>query len=189
MTVPLVQNDAFADRPFAGNPAAVCLLEGPADEAWMQAVAAEMNLSETAFLHRDGTGYALWWFTPVAEVALCGHATSQASAHALWERGRAAAGRPIDSGPWSGVLTACATATPSSWTSGHAGRAGRRARRACAEALGLVPRWTGRSRFDWLVEAACRRRSPARGRTSPPSPRSGARRHSHLLPAAATAPT
>jgi PhzF family phenazine biosynthesis protein len=153
MTVPLVQVDAFADRPFAGNPAAVCLLEGPADEAWMQAVAAEMNLSETAFLHRDGTGYALRWFTPVAEVALCGHATL-ASAHALWERGRAAAGRPIDFGTLSGVLTASRDgdsivmdfpATPAEPADAPAG---------LAEALGLVPRWTGRSRFDWLVEAA-----------------------------------
>lgn len=80
--------DAFTDRPFAGNPAAVCLLPGPANEDWMQSVAQEMNLSETAFLHPrlEGDGYALRWFTPQVEVDLCGHATL-ASAHLLWSEG------------------------------------------------------------------------------------------------------
>jgi PhzF family phenazine biosynthesis protein len=153
MTIPLFQVDAFADRAFAGNPAAVCLLEGPADAAWMQAVASEMNLSETAFLHREGAGYALRWFTPVAEVALCGHATL-ASAHALWESGRDAAEAPIGFATLSGTLTAWrdggwivmdfpATAPEPADPPG-----------ALAQALGLAPRWTGRSRFDWLVEAA-----------------------------------
>lgn len=77
--------DAFSDRPFAGNPAAVCLLEHPADTAWMQHVAAEMNLSETAFLVPTGEAeWGLRWFTPKAEVDLCGHATL-ASAHVLWD--------------------------------------------------------------------------------------------------------
>ena len=80
--------DAFTDRPFAGNPAAVCLLDGDAwpDEGWMRAVAAEMNLSETAFAHPLPAGgeadWALRWFTPVVEEKLCGHATL-ATAHAL----------------------------------------------------------------------------------------------------------
>ncbi len=78
--------DAFTNRPFSGNPAAVCILSGPQDEAWMQLVAREMNLSETAFLHPVGDGFALRWFTPTVEVNLCGHATL-ASAHALWETG------------------------------------------------------------------------------------------------------
>src|SRR4051812_48030336 len=79
--------DAFADRPFAGNPAAVCVLPGPADENWMREVAREMNLSETAFLHREGDGaFALRWLTPAVEVDLCGHATL-ASAHVLWSEG------------------------------------------------------------------------------------------------------
>lgn len=81
---PIVVVDAFAARPFAGNPAAVCVLDGPAPEPWMQSVAAEMNLSETAFLHREGDGWRLRWFTPAVEVKLCGHATL-ASAHHLWE--------------------------------------------------------------------------------------------------------
>jgi predicted PhzF superfamily epimerase YddE/YHI9 len=78
--------DAFTDRPFAGNPAAVCVLEKPASEQWMQAVAREMNLSETAFLTREEDGFRLRWFTPAVEVVLCGHATL-AAAHVLWEEG------------------------------------------------------------------------------------------------------
>ena len=72
----IFQVDAFTDRPFAGNPTGVCVLPEPAAEAWMQAVAGEMNLSETAFLVRQPDGaFHLRWFTPAAEVALCGHAT------------------------------------------------------------------------------------------------------------------
>ena len=81
------QVDAFTSHRFKGNPAAVCLLEEAASEDWMQSMAAEMNLSETAFLHPDGNAFSLRWFTPVAEVDLCGHATL-ASAHVLWENGR-----------------------------------------------------------------------------------------------------
>jgi PhzF family phenazine biosynthesis protein len=85
--IPISVIDAFTDVPFAGNPAAVCLLpEWPSDK-WLQSVGAEMNLSETAFLRQRGThDYDLRWFTPAVEVALCGHATL-ASAHFLWESG------------------------------------------------------------------------------------------------------
>lgn len=82
----IFQVDAFTSRPFAGNPAGVCLLDQRRDEAWMQAVASEMNLSETAFLLREGSAHRLRWFTPEIEVPLCGHATL-ASAHVLWETG------------------------------------------------------------------------------------------------------
>jgi PhzF family phenazine biosynthesis protein len=78
--------DAFTDRPFGGNPAAVCLLDQPADECWMKQVAREMNLSETAFLHPIEGGFSLRWLTPAVEVKLCGHATL-ASAFVLWETG------------------------------------------------------------------------------------------------------
>ncbi len=97
--------DAFTDRPFAGNPAAVCVLPGPADESWMRAVAAEMNLSETAFLHPEADGYRLRWLTPAVEVDLCGHATL-ASAHVLWEEGHLRPGRPATFHTRSGRLTA-----------------------------------------------------------------------------------
>ena len=83
MTVPLTVVDAFTDRPFSGNPAGVCVLDAPADEAWMQSVAAEVNLSETAFVSPRSDGDVdLRWFTPTLEVDLCGHATL-ASAHVL----------------------------------------------------------------------------------------------------------
>jgi predicted PhzF superfamily epimerase YddE/YHI9 len=86
MGQPIMIVDAFTNEPFGGNPAAVCLLEAPAETGWMRDVAREMNLSETAFLHPAGDGYNLRWFTPAVEVDLCGHATL-ASAHVLWEEG------------------------------------------------------------------------------------------------------
>lgn len=87
MSLSIYQVDAFAEKPFAGNPAGVCILEEPADENWMQSVAMEMNLSETAFVvRRDDGDFDLRWFTPTVEVALCGHATL-ATSHILWETG------------------------------------------------------------------------------------------------------
>ncbi|NWJ45254.1 MAG: PhzF family phenazine biosynthesis protein [Chloroflexi bacterium] len=82
----IVQVDAFTDKSFSGNPAAVCVLVAPRDNEWMQNVAREMNLSETAFLLPESDGYRLRWFTPALEVELCGHATL-ASAHVLWQEG------------------------------------------------------------------------------------------------------
>ena len=83
MKIPLYQVDAFTSAVFAGNPAAVCLLESWLDDRLLQAIAAENNLSETAFLVPDGSGYEIRWFTPLAEVWLCGHATL-ASAYVLF---------------------------------------------------------------------------------------------------------
>lgn len=101
--------DAFADRPFAGNPAGVCLLQDAADPGWMQRVAAEMRHSETAFVRPlpddPEADHELRWFTPLVEVALCGHATMGA-AHALYETGAAEPGRPVRFRTLkSGVLT------------------------------------------------------------------------------------
>ena len=90
MTLQIVVVDAFTSRPFTGNPAAVCVLPDPGDAAWMQQVARELNLSETAFLRARADGFDLRWFTPAVEVDLCGHATL-ASAHVLWPRSRPAA--------------------------------------------------------------------------------------------------
>jgi PhzF family phenazine biosynthesis protein len=84
MITSFYQVDAFTDKVFGGNPAGVCLLDGPGDSTWMQKVANEMNLSETAFLYFDEDHYNLRWFTPAVEVDLCGHATL-ASAHILYE--------------------------------------------------------------------------------------------------------
>ena len=105
MSIDIFQVDAFADKPFLGNPAAVCMLTEPADDGWMQAVAAEMNLSETAFLLPREDGWGLRWFTPTVEVKLCGHATL-ASAHVLWEVGYLQPTSAARFHTQSGVLTA-----------------------------------------------------------------------------------
>jgi PhzF family phenazine biosynthesis protein len=145
-----LQVDAFADRPFGGNPAAVCLLDDEPSADWMQSVAAEMNLSETAFVRADGDVYDLRWFTPAIEVELCGHATL-ASAHALWTEGRAAADRPIRFRTRSGVLTCTMRgdliemdfpATPPAPAEPPA---------ALLEALGVEPSYVGRSTYDRFV--------------------------------------
>ncbi|HLA39015.1 MAG TPA: PhzF family phenazine biosynthesis isomerase, partial [Candidatus Glassbacteria bacterium] len=87
MTSQLIyQVDAFTESPFSGNPAGVCILEEEKSDEWMQNVALEMNLSETAFLRRQEDGFLLRWFTPALEVDLCGHATLAAS-HVLWQEG------------------------------------------------------------------------------------------------------
>ncbi|HEX9945431.1 MAG TPA: PhzF family phenazine biosynthesis protein [Thermoanaerobaculia bacterium] len=151
MNLDLFQVDAFTDRPFAGNPAAICFLDGPADARWMQEVAREMNLSETAFLHPTGDGFHLRWFTPTVEIELCGHATL-ASAHVLWETGRL---DPADAARFhtlSGLLTAERRgewieldfpARPVEEVSPPEG---------LIEALGAEPLFVGKSRFDYLLE-------------------------------------
>src|SRR5512132_753783 len=105
MAFPLFQVDAFADGPFTGNPAAVVLLPTAAEAPWMQRVAAEMNLAETAFLVPRADGFDLRWFTPAVEVDLCGHATL-ASAHALWQGGFLPSGEVARFHTRSGLLTA-----------------------------------------------------------------------------------
>jgi PhzF family phenazine biosynthesis protein len=151
MPLPLFHVDAFTDRPFAGNPAAVCLLPGPREADWMQQVAAEMNLSETAFVYREGGNFRLRWFTPLVEVALCGHATL-APAHVLWETGQVPAGQPIAFNTLSGVLTATQKQDlieldfPLKPTEEAAPPDG------LAKALGAAIVRAGRSQFDWLVE-------------------------------------
>ncbi len=105
MGIRMVQVDAFTNRPFAGNPAAVCVLREAKPEQWLRDVAREMNLSETAFLWEREDDYRLRWFTPAAEVDLCGHATV-ASAHVLWEDRHLLAGRQARFHTRSGLLTA-----------------------------------------------------------------------------------
>jgi PhzF family phenazine biosynthesis protein len=105
MPIRIVTVDAFTDVAFAGNPAAVCVLQEPRSEEWMRNVAREMNLSETAFLLPQEDGYDLRWLTPSVEVDLCGHATV-ASAHVLWEDGHLPAGQQARFHTRSGLLTA-----------------------------------------------------------------------------------
>ncbi|HEX6910611.1 MAG TPA: PhzF family phenazine biosynthesis protein [Longimicrobium sp.] len=147
----IVQVDAFTDRPFAGNPAAVCILQEPRDEQWMRSVAAEMNLSETAFLHREGDAWHLRWFTPAVEVDLCGHATL-ASAHLLWQDELLPYDQEARFRTRSGVLTA---ALQGDWI--RMDFPAKPEQEAPApdgleRALGVTPLYTGRSQFDWLVE-------------------------------------
>jgi PhzF family phenazine biosynthesis protein len=150
--VRLLQIDAFSAEPFRGNPAAVCLLDRERDAAWMQNVAAEMNLSETAFLLPRDNDWSLRWFTPAIEVDLCGHATL-ASAHALWQEKLLA---PADTARFhtrSGLLTATRDgewieldfpATHEQLTDPPP---------ELLESLGVsVPVYVGRNKFDYLVE-------------------------------------
>ena len=107
MEQPIYIVDAFTNEAFKGNPAAVCPLDAPQPVEWMQRVAAEMNLSETAFVapRSANDGFDLRWFTPAIEVPLCGHATL-ASAHTLWESGRLAADAEARFHTQSGWLSA-----------------------------------------------------------------------------------
>jgi PhzF family phenazine biosynthesis protein len=153
MRSPLFHVDVFTDRPFAGNPAGVCLLSEDREDAWMQNIAREMNLSETAFLQRREGHWDLRWFTPAVEVDLCGHATL-ASAHVLWEAGHAKSGEPLVFQTRSGRLAAAQRdgaieldfpaepAAPASEPSD------------LRPALGISGgRFVGRNRFDYLIEA------------------------------------
>ncbi len=152
MGLTIFQIDAFTGRPFAGNPAAVCILAEPEDAKWMQQVATEMNLSETAFLYKQGDGFNLRWFTPASEVELCGHATL-ASAHILWETGQLAADEQARFSTLSGLLTAQRGADGWIEMDFPAKREEQvDAPPALLEALGVSARYVGKNVFDYLVE-------------------------------------
>lgn len=148
----IYQVDSFTDKAFGGNPAGVCVLGSPADEKWMQDIAMEMNLAETAFLYKKGDDiYDLRWFTPEEEEDLCGHATL-ASAHILWETGVLEPDRKAVFNTRSGILSAvkkdgsiemnfpseapCDTAAPE----------------VLDRALGISCLYVGRNRLDYMVE-------------------------------------
>lgn len=155
MPLTLLQIDAFAKRPYTGNPAAVCLLDDEPDAQWMQAVAGEMNLSETAFVRPVRDGFDLRWFTPTVEVDLCGHATL-AAAHALWSEGRVAEDAEIRFQTRSGVLTAARngdlTELDFPATRPAPADLDEAQIRNLGDLLGVVPREVGRSAFDLLVD-------------------------------------
>ncbi len=147
----IYQVDAFTTTPFAGNPAAVCVLPEGASEDWMQDVAGEMNLSETAFLVRREEGFGLRWFTPLVEVDLCGHATL-ASAHVLWETDEARPDETLRFHTRSGLLSAKRDgdwieldfpATPVTECDPPPG---------LLDGLGVSPVFVGKSIFDYMVE-------------------------------------
>jgi len=146
----IFQVDAFTDKPFGGNPAGVCILPKPAGEEWMQHVAREMNLSETAFLVKRKDGYDLRWFTPTVEVDMCGHATL-ASSHVLYENGLLPRSEKARFHTKSGLLTAASTpggieldfpATPAEPCPVPDG---------LAAALKTSIQYMGKSRFDYLA--------------------------------------
>jgi len=155
MAIPIFQIDAFTGEPFKGNPAGVCLLRGPAEADWMQSVAAEMNLAETAFTLPEGDGFRLRWFTPKVEVKLCGHATL-ATAHVLWEEGFLPPDQEARFETLSGLLTARRDGDlieldfparpplpkPPDWADAVVG------------ALGIKPVYIGMSAEDVLFEAS-----------------------------------
>jgi PhzF family phenazine biosynthesis protein len=145
-----LQVDAFTDRPFAGNPAAVCLLEEERDEQWMQAVAAEMNLSETAFVRPIEEGFDLRWFTPAVEVELCGHATL-ASAHVLWAEEVIGRDEQIEFHTKSGVLTCSRRSDCIELDFPAASVDPAEPAEELAAALGVRPSFVGQSGFDQLV--------------------------------------
>jgi len=165
--------DAFASRPFEGNPAAVCLLDGERPDEWMQGVAAEMNLSETAFVLPHSNGFSLRWFTPEAEVPLCGHATL-ASAHVLWETATLSQDETVTFKTRSGPLTARRLGGPIDMVLPAVPVTQSSAPPGAVEALGVTPTWVGRTPdrgmgdVDLLLvlesEDAVRRATPDFGR-------------------------
>jgi len=158
VTLPLFQVDAFTvgDAPFTGNPAAVVVMAAAGAERWMQSVAMEMNLSETAFVARRGDGaWDLRWFTPAVEVDLCGHATL-ATAHALWQSGRASREEALAFHTRSGVLR-CTPADERRIAMTFPADPLRAIELPprIAEAVGQWPTRAARGKFDVLIELPC----------------------------------
>ncbi|MBN1997336.1 PhzF family phenazine biosynthesis protein [candidate division KSB1 bacterium] len=146
----LFQVDSFTSEIFKGNPAGVCILSGPANEGWMQGIAREMNVSETAFIYPQRNGYNLRWFTPQVEVDLCGHATL-ATAHILWEQGIFPKEKKLDFYTKSGRLQAFKKhdwivldfpAEPATRYS---------VSDELIQALGVKVQFSGKNRFDYLI--------------------------------------
>ncbi|HZO74229.1 MAG TPA: PhzF family phenazine biosynthesis protein [Ktedonobacteraceae bacterium] len=151
MGLSIIQVDAFTNRPFAGNPAAVCILREPQDDHWMQSVAQEMNLSETAFLTRQSDGFNLRWFTPAVEVDLCGHATL-ASAHILWEAGHLKPNEQARFHTRSGLLTADRRGDWIEMNFPVKMEESTTAPANLLESLGVTASYVGKNEFDYLVE-------------------------------------
>lgn len=147
----IYQVDAFADRAFSGNPAGVCILQEAADEQWMQNVAMEMNLPETAFLYKQGEDYNLRWFTPETEIDLCGHATL-ASAHILWETGALKKDLEAVFHTKSGRLSAKKSGEYILLDFPAEVETRAEAPEELKKALGVPFIYTGRNRMDYIVE-------------------------------------
>jgi len=151
MTISLYHVDAFTDVPFAGNPAAVCLLPSWREDRWLQGVAGEMNLSETAFLVKNSDGFDLRWFTPKVEVDLCGHATL-APAHVLWQQGLAKPGEEIRFSTKSGILKAVLRGQDIELDFPLKPEEPAEPLANLLTALGVSAKYVGKNHFDYLVE-------------------------------------
>jgi len=150
----LFQVDAFTSEPFKGNPAAVCVLDSAMSNVsadWMQRVAAEMNLAETAFVKAKDDHFHLRWFTPTVEVDLCGHATL-ATSHVLWETGRVAADQACVFDSKSNVLRAYRVGGNIQLDFPAAPPMAQAAPAGLLQALGVQAKYVGLSNFDFMVE-------------------------------------
>lgn len=145
------QVDAFTNKPFSGNPAAVCIIDDEKPDKWLQNFAAEMNLSETAFIWKEQEGYNLRWFTPKNEEELCGHATL-ASAHVLWETGLLKLKNEAVFNTKSGVLTAKKSGEWIYINLPSEPPEEAEAPKSLIEGLGVEPLYTGKNRLDYIVE-------------------------------------
>lgn len=151
MSIPFFHIDAFADRLFAGNPAAVCILNAHQEEGWMQQVAQEMNLPATAFLQRQDDGWNLRWFSPAVELALCGHGTL-ASAHALREYVGPGGNETIHFTTRAGLLTASYKGEWIELNFPAISTEPVEVKQDVIDALGAAPQFAGRGNLDLLVE-------------------------------------
>lgn len=149
----IFQVDSFTDKPFSGNPAGVCVLEDEKQDTWMQNVAEELNLSETAFLLKLNDGYSLRWFTPSVEVDLCGHATLAAS-HILWEQGFENDNVPLKFFTRSGILTASKSGEWIELDFPEEKDHPVDVPEELAKAIDADILYTGKNRFDYIVEVA-----------------------------------
>jgi PhzF family phenazine biosynthesis protein len=153
MGLPLFHVDAFTRTPFAGNSAAVCILDEPREDTWLQRVASEMNLAATAFLYSQDDGYRLRWFSAQVELELCGHGTL-ASAHVLWEQGYLASDAQARFYTKGGFLTAKRDGEWIELDFPAKPEEEAKAQTALVESLAVTPLYVGKSQLDYLVEVA-----------------------------------
>ena len=151
MGLPLFHVDAFTHSPFAGNPAAVCMLDEPREDAWLQQVASEMNLAATTFLYPQDEGYRLRWFSAKVELELCGHGTL-ASAHTLWEQGYLASDAQACFYTRGGLLLAKRDGEWIELNFPAKPEEPAESLRVIGESLNVTPLYIGKSQLDYLVE-------------------------------------
>jgi len=149
--IEIFQVDAFTNKAFSGNPAAICILKEPKEEGFMQSLAKEMNLSETAFLLEKEDGYSLRWFTPSMEIDLCGHATL-ASAYVLWENGNLSRDKEAKFYTKSGILKAKIVDNWIQLDFPALSQEPFDPPKGLIEALGIEPIYIGKSKSNYLIQ-------------------------------------